>query len=120
VEKKDPKRSRSEYAPLAEAKPLGGRRSIPGISSEPSSGGSVAEEEVVDSDTSTLVEDNVFPHDQSIAKLSVGSEEEDQLFELALTADPEKALEMAESDEQKKKAWAAVKAKRAEVSSITD
>jgi polyphosphate kinase 2 (PPK2 family) len=42
--------------------------------------------------------------------MSVSSKEEDELFELAMLTDPEKALALAESDLQKKRAWEAVKA----------
>ena len=111
--KPEPKKSRSEYDPLDEAQPLGQRRSAPRFSSVPSSSGSSAA--ATDSDTLVPDADNVFPHEKTMADMSVGSQDDD-LFELALQANPDEALSMAETESQKKRAWEAVKAKKAEVS----
>ena len=113
---KEPKKSRGEFDPKAEAQPLSRREvkpQIPSMATSKESEGSL--EEVEPEGDKAGTDEVFFPGNKTVADMSIGSNS-DQVFELALEVNPQEALSMADSPEQRQRAMDALAEAKSKVS----
>ena len=101
------------FDPLAEATPLGQRRSQAQIPSTSNTSSSTMEPTTPGPQPAEAADNEVFnPHDKTVADISLDDSGSDDLFELAMTAENYVQAEaLVTTDTQRKRVWLAKKSK---------